>query len=771
VSDHPADFRVEIIKARPQSAISPSLGPPVAGEVLDVTDYTSLEDIGSINRAIERDLLTLKTGDCTLAFQNDTGFFDDLFNVLTAADIWALRIYRRGKLRFHGVVIGLGSIIFDRKAEMVEVTAYGLNKLLDLTDASLVKRTIADMTVTTATAGATTMTLNTTAGLLSGDGLHPTNNVVSEDVIVKQVTSATVVSLEAPLVNTYAAGSTVSCTTPFYRYKLPEFLVRALFTEAGIAMSVLRISGSRFRRLAPTPVNLQGLPITADARRGMAQFTGRWNVGIHGVDDYGQLNPDEAWAVQGLADRGIYDHSPYFQQDYDHVADGSAYPGEPQPAIFEPVVGVTQEVASSVTYRHATYWGAVDHRSNPKRIWGMLPVTTLAGLGMRTTVDGVTYSGITSFPPFPGAGTSEIAESGCEYDPVRDIVHVCWRENASTTRQFYYREMSGGAAWVNCKQGGDAATTGYYGPRYVADLDYTLVLKNATASSTGPVFTICAFRGATLLWERPFPPVLIAQDVAGNPNFYPTRTARFVNGSLYLVAVSDGAVQLIRSDDEFQTYVMRVLSPATSKTIMMACRVGDTYRIFCYKGTAPKGYFIAAPSYAGVVDYADFEGLTGAEALKKLGVLINAIPGVDDDVQGSFIARDLYDPGEVFDLSEDDILERSDTLIWEETARYTKLSGNGIEVTAGDVAFAADGIDLESSLLPNEAYAQALCDDYNDFYSVARKFSQQVIGDFEGRIYSPLQRANIPDFGRGFVYESDDSVADDEITAAWVEDQ
>lgn len=768
MSDHPADFRVEIVKARPQSAVSPSLGPPVDGEVLDVTDYTSLDDIGSINRAIERDLLTLKTGDCTLSFQNDTGFFDDLFNVLTAADVWGLRIYRRGKLRFHGVVIGLGSIIFNRKEEMVEVTAYGLNKLLDLTDASLVKRTIADMTVTTATAGATTMTVNTTAGLLSGDTLHPTDHANSEDVIVKQVTSGTVVSLEAPLVNSYAAGATVSCTTPFYRFKSIEFLVRAVYTESGVAMSILRISGSRFSRLAPTPVNLEGLPLTADAHRGMTETVstigGRGGVilGIHNVDDYGQFGPDQAWQVLGLPDKGPYDWSPYYVQ-------GNTDAGF---LCFEPDDGSASEGANGDRFH--TFWGAIDYMppagGSPRRIWGTNVGTFPLQLRERTTVGGVVYTAATGVTVPADSGTNYFPILTCEYDPVRNFTYLGWGVDSSggSNRHFRYRDH-GGAAWVDAKQGDDSANTGYYGARYVADKDYVLVLRS-TGSHVGP-FEICAFRGTARLWKRPFPPCLIAHDISGNPDFYPTRTARFVNGSIYMVFVSGGAVQFLRTDDEFQTYTMRTLVPATSKTIMMACRVGDTYRIACYKGAAPKGYFVAAPSYAGVVDYADFDGLTGAEALKKLGVLINAIPGVDDNLQGSFIARDLYDPGEVFDLSEDDILERSDTLIWEETARYTKLSGNGIEVTAGDVAFAAEGIDLESSLLPNEAYAQALCDDYNDFYSVARRFSEQVIGDFEGRIYSPLLRANVPDFGRAFVYESDDSVADDEITAAWLEDR
>jgi hypothetical protein len=767
---HPADFRVEIIKARPQGIVSPTLGAPVAGDVVEITDRVTREGFGSINRAAERDLLSFKTGDLTCTFDNTDGFFDDLFALFGATEIWGLRVYRRSDPtpQFYGCLIGVGSIAFDRKTRSVEVTAYGLTKLLDMTAAENVKRTLGPFTVTTATIGATTITLNSTAGLLTGDVLHLTDHVNSEDVTVKQVTSATVCSLEAALLHTYAAGNVVECTTPFYRHKSIQWLVEQLFTEAGIGIADLRLSDSQFNRLAPTPVNLEGLSLANNARRGMGQYTGRWNVGIHGVDDYSQGEPDEAWTVQGSVDRGLYDHSPYFPQGYDFVGLlGSAYPGEPQPGLFEPVAGVTQESAGGG--RFATYWGAVDYTTSPYRIWGLGLGTVPSMLRERTTVDGVAYTAITNVV-LPANDNITPGSGGLEYDPVRDIVHVAWTGpgGLGTTRHFRYYDLVG-LAWTDCKQGGDAVTTGYYGPRYIADLDYTLVLRNVTASSVGPAFTICAFRGATILWERPFPSCLIADAVASNPYIYPTRTARYINGSIYLVLIADGAVQLVRTDDEFQTYVMRELAPSTTNTTIMACRMGDTYRIACYTGASPRGYYIAAPLYAGVVDYADFDGLSCAEALKKLAVLANAVFSVDDDLQGHFVARDLYDPGAVEDI-DDRIMERADTLLWEETAQYATVAGNSVEATAGDAAFAADGIELETSFLPNEAFAQALADAYYLFYSVARRYLELMVHDRDGRIYRPLDRVTVGGI-RCLVHESDHSLMDDEITLRLLEDR
>jgi hypothetical protein len=776
VSDYPGDFRIEIIPCRPQWLGTFELGPVPSAEPIDITGRVTSDGLGTINRALDRDLFTFRTGDVTLTALNDDGFFDELFDpeVFNEETIWSLRILRRGKVKFWGVVIGKGSVHTDPKEQACEITAYGLTKLLDMTSGENVKRAIAETTVTTATAGSSTLTIGSTAGLLSGDVLHLTNHVVSEDVTIRQVTSATVMSLEAPLVNSFAAGSPVTPSTPFYRFKSIESLARLLFEEAGIALADLRLSASQFNVLAPTPVNREGLNLTNNARRGITQYTGRWQVSIAGVDGYSQLHPDEAWIVQGLPDLGIYDPSPYYTQDHDHVADGSAYPGEPQPALFEPILGATQEAGAGD--RFETRWGAADHRDSGggnRRIWGIRPTpspgVTPVRLIQRTTTNGTSYAAATVVADLPGSTLLNVQHTwGLEYDPERDAVFASWRNGTGggSSALFQYRDL-GGAAWVDCKQPGDGADDGYWGPRYIADLDLVLVLRGAY---NGSAFTICAFRGSTLLWERPFPGCRIAQEVnANSPAFYPTRTARFVEGSIYITLVSDGAVQIVRSDDEFQTYTMRKIANGTSNSTIMACRVGSTYRIFCYRGTAPTGYFIAAPLYAGVIEYADFEGLSVAEGLKKLAILADALFSIDDAGAGHFVARDLYAPGSVIDIS-DRVLERRDTTIWDQTSQYVRVSGNGFEATAGDAGFASEGIDLESSFIPNEAFAQALADALFKVFHPRRKFLELlVLATDDGLTYWPLLRLVI-DGMQVFVYESDEDLIEDEIAVRPLEE-
>jgi hypothetical protein len=776
----PADFYAEIIPGRPQGKdglqwinvggvdLQFLLSPDTPAIPVDVTKRIIRGGVGSINRAVERDLTSFKTGDMTLSLLNFDGFFDDLFAFFTPTTMWYFRLFRRGAIQFAGVIIGLGSVSFNRKEKTVDMTVYGLTKLLDMTDAMLVRRGFyaANQINADAPAGSATLTLISTANMLTGDILHLTDQVNKEDVTIKQVTSGTVVSLEAVTSNHYVVGSDVTVTTPFDRYKSVSYLVTQLFQAAFIGMADLRLSNSTFNRLAPSPVSLEGtLSLANDARRGMTETLPTGSglnhimVGVHGVDDFTQGDPDTAWITQGLSDRGPYDWSPYYTQ-------GSSGPAF---LLYEPVVGVTQETA---TEKLATYWGAADYADSgggTRRLWGIsyAPPGLFGSLRQRTTLDGVTYAASTDIP-FPADRDHSIAEAGCEWDPVRGFVYTSWKGRLNANRYFRYRDIAG-AAWVDCKQVGDINSTGYYGPRYIADLDYTLVLRNDTISSTGP-FTICAFRGTTMLWSRPFPSCLIAQDVAGNPYFYPTRNARYIDGRIYMTLVSDGAVQLLRTDDEFLTYTMRELVPSTTKTILMGARVRSTYRIFSYVGTSPHGYFIAAPFYAGVIPYADFDGLSAAEGLKKLALLTNSLFWVDDDLQGHFVARDLYDSGQVTYYPRL-MREQSDVLLWDQAAQYAKVTGNSISATAGVAAFAAQGVEIESSFIPNEAYAQSLADAIYAYYSVARKFVQGSAHDIDGRIFYPMDRITLGGPERYLVYESDHSLTDDSVALQLLEDR
>jgi hypothetical protein len=768
MSTHPADFRVEIIKGTPQAIrgiafsifagvieleLQQTLDTP--GEVVDVTQYVERGGFGSINRAVERDFQSFKTGDLTLTLNNPAGYFDDLFAYFGTDDTWGLRVFRRGEIQFYGLLIGKGSISFLRKTKSVEVTIYGLTKLLDLTSAELVRRAFPIFTVTTANATNLTLTMNDTQLLLSGDVLHLTNHVDSEDVTVKQVTSGTVVALESALVHTYAAGLPVEVTTKFRRYKSIDFLVEYLFRAAFIGMAEIRLSNSQFSTLAPTPVNLSGLPTfattnpiyTCPSERNDREYA---TLLVNGT--FYQETPDAAWVNEDATVRAWVDWSPYFLET------------DSGPS-FLPRTPETAEATGELD-PHACGW---DLRGSTQRMYMIQRVP--GNLQVRTSTDGTTWAAAVNVatPTIPLWSTAQNTQDiGCEYDPVRDQVLV-WSSRQQAGNEVIQLYDVGGGTWTDLTQG-DEGGFGYGGFTYCRDLDCFIGLLSNTSSAVGPDFDIVAFRGTSRLWRRSFPGVLVQENLTTARLIYPTHSLRFIKGKLYCIVISDGVPQLVVSPDQFVTYTIRPLGAAGTGVRTFGARVKGAYVTAAYLSTLQRNLLYAAPFYAGVIPYADFEGLSAAEALKKLAVLCNALFWVDDDLQGHFVARDLYDPGSVADIGPR-VMDRKDDVLWDEISRFVSVSGGGFEAVSGDNSFAAEGIDIESSFIPNAAFAQSLADAYAEFYRKARAYVEAPIHDVDGRIYRPLDRVTLGGPERYLVYESDHSLMDDEVQLTLLEDR
>lgn len=762
------DFQVEILKVAPGSSLGPA-------DLINVTDRALVEDFGSINRAVDRDLLSFKTGDVTLGFWNTDGFMTDLFHFFGVTDRWQLRIFRRGAIQFWGVLIGQGSIHFDKKERTCEVSAYGLTRMLNDVSAETVQRTLTTATLgATLTTGNTTITVNTTSGLLAGDILHVTDHIKSEDLIVKQVTSGTVASLEAAALNTYSSGSSCACTTPYYRYKPIDFLVGELLNAAAIPLADLRISNSQFNRPAPTPINLSGLDITlaastAPVQKGALRFQLMHTDASGGPPTgtmYSQATPSSDWVTVDTTCRAWIDWTRYY-------IEGSAEPAIHLRAKYRPETETaTLFDAGNTGQAHMSGWDFVS-ATKAQYYLEFAGGSAPANLARVTSADGITWGAQAIIVALPDTGLGTFfspADVGAEFDLLRGTtgtVYCSYAGDTATQAQAY--DLTA-AAFTSMKQADDDATTRYFGFCYQPDHDYTLCLRGTSA--TGPSFEICAFRGTARLWKRPFPPCTVQAAIAFSTYVYPTQTLRQVNGVFCCIGMSDGAIQFISSDDEFQTYAMRPVFSATTKGRYGGARINGSYCFASYKGSIFRGHIVAAPFYAGVIDYADHEGLSVAEALKNLAVLANALFWVDDDGQAHFVARDIYDAGAVLPL-DDNVnrldMDRVEDPIWEESISYIEVSGGGFAAVSGLKAFAASGLSLDSPLIPNDAFAQALADSYFDFYGLKRSFIETTVIDGDGHIYQPLDRVSL-DGIRYLIYESDHNLIEDEVSLQLLED-
>jgi hypothetical protein len=769
----PADFLIEIIKARPQGIETFDLGPVPTATPIDVTNRTDFENLGAVNRAMERDLLSFKTGDMTLTFFNEDGFFDDLFapSAFGATDIWGLRVWCSGEVQFYGCLIGLGSILFQRKDRKVEITAYGLTKILDMTSAegAECKRSFLSAGYTlngNHGAGAITLTITTgAADFVAGDIWHITDHNNKEDVTIRQRLNSTQVLLEAGLSNPWLGGTAISIMTPFHRFRTIDFLVRQLNKQAGFAMLELRINPSQFSRLAPTPINIGGLPVFTGSTPTLgnqvytnpAEISGARVESLGGDGAYSQATPDAVFVREGTPVQSAWvDWSRYY----------SAAETPPTTMLRCPALNETITDGAHMM-PHNVGW---DFRSATKVMyfWDNANRRVLK----RTSADGLTWAAasvVTAAGIITGWSNGNFGEMGCELDQARGMIYAWTTTDPTIVRGFGVYDIAG-ATWTDLRQPGDAADAGYGGVTYVPELDCVICLRSTLPG--GPNFEVLAFRGAVLLWRRPFPSCYVQDYGSGPPGcFYnwPTHSLRMVNGRLYCVVISDGKAQFVSSDDQFQTYTMKALTDPGVGPRCFGARVNGAYQISCWKGTSQRGKFIAAPFYAGVIEYADFEGLSVAEGLKKLSILANALPFVDDDLGAHFVARDLYDAGDVLDIT-DRILEQTDDTIWDQTAQFVTVSGNGVDETAGDHDFSADGISLDSSFIPNPAFGHALAEDYFTYYSQQRQFQDGTVIDTDGHIYRPLGRV-MNDGTLFLVQESDHDLMSNEVRLGRLENR
>ena len=750
-------FHAEILKHAPYTAPPPGVSP------LDVTDRLILDGLGSVNRAIERDLLSFRTGDLTVRLANEDGFFDDLFAFFTTTDRWQFRLTRGTATLFQGVLLGIDGITFDRLDKEVELTAYGLAKVLDETDAGAVGRDIGEINLSSGVNPSdTTLTLTpSTNGLLAGDVLHLNDQQGSEDVTVKTVVSGTQVTLAAGTAGGYVANETeLTIPKPFYRYKDVEFLVRAIFAAAAVPVVEFNIDSPLLARLVPARVNSNKL-----AEQGIwaspAERNARAYVTVEANGTYYTTTPDAEWQKEDSNFKPWIDWSRYYKET-------DAAPGTSIRFMSDlPEIGAgTGQLRPGIC--------GFDFRSSPKRIYYILRSLGTADpdLHTDTTNDGTTWIGPGTAATLPDMATKDIGSQvlrHCEYDHVRDAVYATWQATDLTQFSRYYDV--GSTTWSDLRQSDDvSAGKYYYAPVFCEDLDCVLMLRG-TFPNISTEFEIAAFRGTQRLWVRPFPRFYVDDTThTTQALLFPTESLRYVNGELVCLVQNDGKTQLVRSKDQFLTYEIGDVGEAEHTLLLGGRALGAYWMAASKKPSAltERAVLRAGPLRDALIDFADFDGQAAGQAQANLASMVNAVFWIDDEGGGHFVARDLIPAGDVLEIG-DRILEDSGTAIWDEVRQYVEVSGSGATGTAGDKDFISEGFSLSAPFVPNEAFAQVVAAAMLAFIGARRASREVRVWDADGHVYRPMDRVTI-DGIRWVVYESEHEIADEEWTLTLLQD-
>lgn len=750
----PRNFTVELIRTEPVLVTPPTS--PVAPE--DITDRVLLDGFGTINRAVERNLLSFRLGDATLVVDNADGYFDDVFRLFGPTDKWMLRVGRGTSTQFLGIVQGRGSIRYDRTMRNVEITAYGPAKVLDESDASNVKRTFGTLSINGVHgAGTTTVTLTGgTTGMMPGDVLHvrSQSNLNTEDWTILYVISATQVFISPASTKAFTTNDPVEVKTPYYRFKSIETLVRLLAAEAKLPVQRYLTTRSQFGVAAPTPLSPLGLGTSALLASAACERNGRMYSILTGSGSWYQPigQPDATWVQEDATLRPWMDWSRYRRQDA----------GPPTIILRHP--------SNVGTGPPEDEWRApIDDRDPLTKF--MYKAIVVAGPAMqaqrRSTTDGTTWGAYANVgTPSTTLTTGETATLLGDFDQNRG--HFMVQMDGNGSHWLYDVALN---VWTRLDSVNTLIGNVATGCRWIPELDYFLLTWRS--GGVGADTHVTAVRDGKILYDRtPFPKYLRAM---GDPI---AAGARYINGRVYMTATHDGACVIASSDDHWvTTAVKKVVPDSVASTVANPSRVNDSYIMFLHGtvagttavNTPDRRYHIAAPFYAGVVAYADFENKSVGEALSDLAALTNSVFMVDESLQFHFVARDLVSDGHEVRAVDDRVLQRNTTHTWDEVAQFARASGNDLEQVAGDAAYAAHGIELSIDLIPNEAFAHALALALYDFYSTQRTAEEVVLQLDDDHVYQILDRVTLGP-SRFMVYESDHDLANDEVTLLLLED-
>ncbi len=255
--------------------------PTTVPTVDDITDRAILDRCGDINRGVSaaEDLFAFVSGDLTMEFNNQDGYFDeilesdpvDLSRLNSIADLIQIDLFRDGVRHFRGFVLPQ-SIKQNRREATIALTILGPMRLIDTVKAARLNRVFPEnlLVATGAALGATAIILSVDVPLLTGDTIGIGVDDTVESVLTGYDSATKTATLATALDRAVAQGEVVTCLTPFPRNQDMFVLAQQLFGLGNIVDTDIRFTGLIGSRPFLTSFNTLGIG-NAGELRGLKQ--------------------------------------------------------------------------------------------------------------------------------------------------------------------------------------------------------------------------------------------------------------------------------------------------------------------------------------------------------------------------------------------------------------------------------------------------------------------------------------------------------------------
>lgn len=682
------------------------------GAEYDITSRIAKGGIGSITEAAEESLLEITHGDLSLTCRDTDGFLAGLLAGSEATDRWEIVIEREtGKRRlkwdrlFAGVLDLPWSVTKDPREKTITFQVFSYTKLLERASAEAIQRSFTGRTGTVS-AGSATVTMNSTTDLVEGDEVTLDNGSgTTETQTVLRVNSATQWTAASNFTSAFT-NAAATLATPYYRQRSPESLAIDLFSGGGIEQPTIDMSASLAAYPVPTPACSLGLggytPVTLLSQGGLLKthtVPGRMKA----------ADPRSAFVLDAATTAIIGDWSAYHLTEPGTLASRSGTFGSVQDAgaqAWNHAAGIWYEVVPRAS-------GAPPTQSHFLELKNHLG-TVLA------TVD--TWVG--------NASGGHVA--AVEYDPVNDRVWVTYKrapEAPSALEETVWYQVG---TWTK-----NVIVSTYEGSLRVSR---KLNRMFSAGTVTSPSTTVKEWSLATT------PALLATRTLPAGCLLWTLRGWDTVIGIVARPTVTNAFVHLF--DAATWNLVSSVTIPGPYTQNLFSTVFPDPIFGNVLIVSALNRWLVFSKGYAGVVPYANWDGLSIAGALKELAKITVSYLAVDRYNSGSLLQRLAVEAGTVVaDLGTP--LNRPERTIWEHYYRsvrvtFTDAAGVQQERIAGDRGASGSRLDVDPKLVDNDALADSIGAFYLVYVSQLRAQAEALVREGEETV-RPLDLVTMDD--------------------------
>ena len=709
------------------------------GEEFDITERLMKGDLGRLTETLEETLTRLTHSDIALSLDDRDGFLENLFGLVLPTELWQVFLERetltrrqKWELLFGGVLDLPWSLQLRPKDKAVQLQAFSYTKQLERSSGEDVRRTITGTRTLTVTAGSNSTTFNDSGGFKKGDTIRVYDSENDEEHTISFIRGNTVI-VTTNFTNSFTAA-TVELLTIYNRWIAIDELAAAIFSAAGFTAEAVDIAdfGTASPFLStlgsdgtqPTdPLSFvhDGTTIRANwaqtlgggstASRTSASLASKFQDSSATVQAYGDWRPYRATAPGAIltralkADGSVADDTGDTAWDYlANVSWWMTFDSTPDDYILNRSSGAPATFTLPEGFTGGTQGILV-----PRSSLDFCPDVGVAGMVwiIAPTKLGVGPENYKLFELDVNAGTfTTIATLGA------------YTFGAKAPRMRYSNAL--GRMVIENPFSGNFELWDVASKTIVANiprLKFGIALLWTLRVLGGRIYMLYEHDGSTRLksWD--------------------STTFAEVGDVTVAAALSARAVIFASQSDRARSYLTIYRDPLLNRDVLIG-----------YAGTQ---YFILDTAYSGVIDYADFSGLSCAEAAKEVAYLLGAYVKIDAYALAALRPRILAiamadADAQVLDEPEAPLeIERSP--VWEDyrssvEIKGTRPDGSSVTVLVGDTGDSARRLSLTPKLKVSDSIAVAMATSFHSHFNTVRKEERMTIRN-TGVLLRPLDHA------------------------------